>query len=443
MNTTIAEKLAAMLRFPTVSSYNRDAEDESAFEAFISALPGLFPLVHENLEFERLSSRALLYSWKGKDPSKQPAIFCAHFDVVPPGDPARWRYLPFSGTIRDGCVWGRGAQDIKVLLAGALEAAERLLSAGYSPERTILFAFGGDEEVGGVRGAGAIAALLRERGVRASFLLDEGGPIARGMLSFVERPLALVGVAEKGYFDARLRAAGSGGHASMPPARTACGNLARAIAAVEAHPSPARMTRTIRAFLAALAPVSRQPYKALFSAVRLSSPFILRAFGTKPTTAALVRTTRAVTMLSGSPKENVLADRAEATVNMRLLPGESSAQALDRLRKLVEPFGVKAEPKHPDQIFEASAESPTDHEGWRAISGAIADAYPEAVPVPFLFSAATDTKHYRQVTDAAYRFTAIPQTQEDLSRVHADEERVPVSDLERCVDFYVSLMKRL
>lgn len=439
----IAQKLAQCLRFPTVSSYDPKLEDENAFEGFIENLPTLFPRLHEALAFERLSTRALLYTWEGSDASLAPALLCAHFDVVPAGDAEKWTNPPFSGVVDAGCVWGRGAQDIKVLLVSALEAAEVLLQTGFKPRRTVLFAFGGDEEVGGKRGAGAIAALLESRGVRASFVLDEGGPIAKGMLSFVERPLGLIGVAEKGYFDVALRAKGCGGHASMPPRRTACGNLARAVAAIEAKRSKARLTKTIKAFLEHLAPASKQPYKALFTSLRFTAPAILAAFGKQASTNALIRTTAAVTMLAGSQKENVLADKAEATVNLRLLPGESSTEALARIRSIVEPHGVEALAKFPDQIFEASAESPLDHEGWRAISAALAVAYPEVLPVPFLFSAGTDTKHYKDRAEAIYRFSAYPQTQSDLSRVHADNERIAIADLERCMHFYKALLLAL
>ncbi|MCX7027630.1 MAG: M20/M25/M40 family metallo-hydrolase [Spirochaetes bacterium] len=439
----LPRKLSALIRLPTISAFKPEEENEQAFSDLKDKLAELFPKVHATMEKEEPSPRALLFTWKGMDPSLKPSLLCAHFDVVPAKDDNTWKHGPFSGDIAEDAVWGRGAQDIKVLLSSILEAAETLILEGFKPKRTIYLAFGGDEEVGGLRGAGAIGALLASKGVKASFLIDEGGPISLGMLSFVRRDLALVGVAEKGYIDLVLRAKGEGGHASMPPKRTAPGNLARAIVALEAKPSKARLTKTLRSFLIKLAPESAQPYRFLFSNLWLTAPLILTAFGAAPTTNALIRSTNAVTMLAGSPKENVLADYAEATVNVRILPGESSASVIERIDSLVRPFGVEAKAKREGHAVEPSDESGTDHEGWRFIEAALAASHPETACVPFLFSAGTDTKHYRNVVEAMYRFTCLPQTKEDLAGVHGDNEKVRLSDLDRCVLFYVKLIASL
>ena len=439
----LPSKLSRLVRFATVSSFDPGEEDEKAFSALKAELPLLFPRVHATMEREEPSSRALLFTWKGKKPELKPAILCAHFDVVPVPDPSAWKHGPFAGDIVDGEVWGRGTQDIKVLMTSILEAAEKLIEGGFVPERTIYCAFGGDEEVGGQRGAGVIGDYLAAKGVKASFLVDEGGPISVGMLAFAKRPLALIGVAEKGYADLRLQTKGTGGHASMPPKHTAPGDLARAIAAIEAHPSPSRLTRTVKAFFARLAPESKQPFSFLFSQLWLTAPILKIAFSATPTTNALIRTTIACTMLKGSSKENVLADSAEATLNVRILPGETVDGVTARLKDLVAPFGAEVSLKHEGHAVEASDESGTDHEGWKAIESALAGSHPEAACVPFLFSAGTDTKHYRKIVEATYRFTALPQSQEDLKGVHGDNERVRIADLDRCADFYRRVMESL
>jgi len=439
----LPKKLSRLIQFATVSAYDPKDEDEEAFSALKRELPLLYPRVHEAMEREEPSDRALLFTWKGKDKALKPTILCAHFDVVPAEDTTKWSRGPFSGDIADGEVWGRGAQDIKVLMASMLEAAENLIAKGFVPKRTVYFAFGGDEEVGGVRGASAIAGHLAKKGVKASFLVDEGGPISVGMLSFARHPLALVGVAEKGYVDILVRTKGQGGHASMPPRHTAPGDLARAIAAMEATPPPARLTRTIKSFLAYLAPQSSLPYRLLFKNLWLTAPFIRLAFGAAPTTNALIRTTAACTMLKGSSKENVLADIAEATFNVRILPGETTEDVIDRMRGLVGHFGAEVSVKHAGHAVEPSSESGTDHEGWRAIETALKVSHPEAACIPFLFSAGTDTKHYRDIVEATYRFTSIPQTQEDLKGVHGDNEKVGVADLDRCAVFYGTMLESL
>ncbi len=436
----VEEKLAACVRRPTVSSFDGLGENAAAFADFKEDLRLLFPLVHANLERRDIGEHGLLFTWKGADAKLKPAILCAHFDVVPAEDAVQWRHGPFSGDIAEGFVWGRGTQDIKVMLVTALYAAELLLKEGKSPRRTVYFAFGGDEEVGGNRGAAKISAELARMGVKASFLLDEGGPIADGMLSFADRPLALVGIAEKGYIDVLLEAEGKGGHASMPPRISAAGAIARAVAAIEAKPFPARLSFTVRSFLDRLSPYVGMPYRLLFRNLWLTAPIVKAAFGAAPTTNAMLRTTAAPTMLSGSSKENVLADLATANINMRILPGETVSGTLERVTRIVSPFGVTARPHHPKEVVEPLPESPVDHDGWRAIEAALRGSFPEAVAVPFLFSAGTDTKHYRTITEAMYRLTPLLQTSKDLEGVHGRDERVAVDNLRRCALFYKRLI---
>ncbi len=153
-------------------------------------------------------------------------MLLAHLDVVPAEitPAARWTHPPFAGEIADGFVWGRGALDDKIAAVSLLEAAEHLLATGFKPRRTIYLAFGHDEEVGGRQGAARIAAALGGRGVRAELVLDEGLAITRGLLGGIDRPVALVGVAEKGFADVAVTAQVTGGHSSMPPRarRSAC-----------------------------------------------------------------------------------------------------------------------------------------------------------------------------------------------------------------------------
>ncbi len=439
----VEDALAELVRRPTVSSYDPNAEDDSAFRSLKADLPRLFPAAHAAMIREELGDRALLYRWEGSEPGLDPVILCAHFDVVPAEDAAEWKHPPFSGLVEDGAVWGRGTQDIKCTLASMMHAAERLASSGWKPKRAIYMAFGGDEEAGGNRGAKRIGETLAERGVKASFLLDEGGPIADGMLSFADRPLALVGVSEKGYMDVAIEAEGAGGHASMPPARTAVGRVARTVAALEAYPPKTRLCFTTRAFLSALASFSPFGLRLLFRNLRLFGPIVRAALASGRMTNALARTTYAPTMLSGSPKENVLADRSWANVNVRILPGDSSSAVLGRLSRIARAEGARARPAHPEAVVEPLPESSVDHEGFRAIEAALAASFPEAAAVPFLFCAGTDTKHYRSVAVAIYRLTPLMQSAADLEGVHGRDERVGIGNLRRCELFYEALISSL
>lgn len=439
----VEDRLAALIRVPTVSRFDESEEDGPAFERLRREALELFPLARERLLRPDVGDRAMLFEWPGVDASLPPVILTAHFDVVPPGDEGLWDRPPFSGDVSGGYVHGRGAQDVKIMMACALEAAERLLSSGFVPSRTVYLAFGGDEETGGLRGAASIAALLRDRGVRASFLLDEGGFVASGMLSFADRPLALVGVAEKGYVDVAIAASGAGGHASMPPRHTAAGVVARAVAMSEDKPFPARITATLARFLRDLSPYAPFAYRLLFRNLFVTAPLVKAAFSASPTTNALVRTTTAATMLSGSDKENVLPDRARAVLNVRVLPGADVASTMARLGAIAAKAGAHAELAHQGHAVEPLPESPVDHEGYRAIESRIRDVFPEAGAVPFMFTAGTDTKHYVDLCDAIYRFEPILQTPADLAGVHGPNERVSVENVRRCCMFYEGLIRGL
>src|SRR5438477_947948 len=172
-----------------------------------------------------MNGYGLLYEWTGSDPGLAPVVLLAHQDVVPiePGTEGRWTEPPFEGRIAAGYVWGRGALDDKGSLVGLLEAVEHLVAAGAKPRHTVYFAFGYDEEVGGRRGAARIAELLASRNVHPEFVLDEGGALATGLITGVAAPVALIGIAEKGYVTVELTAQAEGGHSSMPPRATAVG----------------------------------------------------------------------------------------------------------------------------------------------------------------------------------------------------------------------------
>jgi carboxypeptidase PM20D1 len=169
------------------------------------------------------------------DPAKKPVLITAHMDVVPveAGTEGEWTHPPFGGEIADGFVWGRGTLDTKAHLIAALEAVERLLEKGLTPARDVYLAFGHDEELTGEQGARQIAKLLAERGLTFDFVLDEGGCVVKGALPGIEKPVALVGVGEKGFCNVRLTAKRTG---ATPHARahTSVGVLAQAVCRLEA-----------------------------------------------------------------------------------------------------------------------------------------------------------------------------------------------------------------
>jgi carboxypeptidase PM20D1 len=251
-----ARHLSEAIRIRTIS-WSTDPErlEAAAFARFRNWLAAAYPRLHAGLSRELVSGHAILYTWKGRDPALDPLLLMAHQDVVPADRPERWSHPPFAGQIDGGFVWGRGAVDDKGPLVAICEAVEALLGEGYAPRRTVMLAFGHDEEVGGPEGAVRTAELLRARGIRPGLVLDEGmALIEPGMVPGLERLLAPIGIAEKGSATLELVARAAGGHSSTPPRSTAAGILARAIARLEDEPMPLSVGGATGAFFEHVAP---------------------------------------------------------------------------------------------------------------------------------------------------------------------------------------------
>lgn len=436
-----AERLAAAVRVPTVSTAPGVVDDE-ALGRLQALLVESFPRLHATLERELVDGRSLLYRWAGRDPAAPPVVLCSHLDVVPvpPGSEASWTRPPFDGVIADGFVWGRGTLDDKVGVLAILEAVEALLAAGFEPPRTVWLAFGHDEEVFG-SGAVAMARILAERGVAAALVLDEGMTLTRGIVPAVARPVALVGVAEKGYATLLLTARGEGGHSSMPPHPTAVGALARAVARLDAEPLPAVLEGPARGLLESLAPEMAWPTRAAVANLWLTAHRVERLLAGKPSTNALLRTTTAPTMLEGSPKENVLASSARAWVNFRIHPNDSLAGVVAAVERIVDDPAITVEVL--PGASEPSPVSPSDGPAFDLVARSIRQVFPEAVVAPSLVVGATDARHYAGLSKNVYRFLPVVVEPADLPRFHGIDERVAVEGYGQAVRFYAQLLRNL
>jgi carboxypeptidase PM20D1 len=437
---TAAERLSEAIRFKTVSSVDANKVPRQEFMAFQAWLALAYPRVHAELARETFGPWALLFRLPGRDPGLKPILLLAHYDVVPAENPELWRFPPFDGRIEEGYVWGRGALDVKNTLISVMEAMEGLLAAGFRPERGVLIAFGGDEEVGGSRGAASIAQRLAAYGIEAEYLVDEGSIIADGLLPFMKRPAALIGLSEKGFLNLSITVAGKSGHASMPGSSTAAGRLSRALAYLESHPFPARLSKTLERFLKAASPHASLGLRFAFAFPKAFWPFIRASFARHPRTDALIRTTQAITMLKASPKENVLPESAQAVVNIRVMPGERIAATVERVRRLMRRFGAEVEIYHPEHMNEAMAESPDSGPAYAAILAALKATMPEAVPIPFLVTVGTDTNHYEKAAGAIYRFMPVVLDSRELAGIHGVDERISIENLEREIAFYRALI---
>lgn len=172
----VADRLSAAIRLRTISSFEDSTQNADEFLKLHTTLESSFPNIHKTLTREVVGTLNLLYTWQGSDPSLPAIMLIAHQDVVPisPGTEKDWKADPFAGEIKSGEVWGRGAWDDKGNLITQMEAIEMLIAEGFQPKRTILLAYGADEETSGDRGAARIAATLKSHGIKIDFIIDEG-----------------------------------------------------------------------------------------------------------------------------------------------------------------------------------------------------------------------------------------------------------------------------
>lgn len=434
------DHLAQAVRIPTVSYEEHDRNDPAQIAALHTFLRQTYPLTYERCRVETVNDLSLLFTWEGTDTGADPILLMAHMDVVPvePGTEEDWEVGPFAAAIVEGELWGRGTLDDKGPLIAVMEAVEHLLAAGLVPKRSVLIALGHDEEIGGSEGADRTAALFLERGIRPWFVVDEGGWVVDEIPPLTNEPVALVSNAEKGYINLELTTHGEGGHSSIPPKSTAIGKLAAAVERLEANPLPPHI-EVLEPQFAALAPRLDRRLRLLLTHLGLFGPIVARVLARRPQTAATIRTTTAVTMVSGGVKPNVLPQEASAVVNFRILPGDSIDSVIAHVEELVgpdvsvAPFGeISAEP---------SRFSSTGSDGWAVLKRSIEESFPDAIVAPWVMSGGTDSRHFRDFAGDVYGFNGFTGDLESLGRIHGTGERIRISDAESAVSFFCRLIR--
>ena len=428
-----AARLAGALQFRTIS-------DVAEFARFQEYLRARFPKLHARLKREVINGSSLLYTWQGTDTTLAPILLMAHQDVVPVEAESAWTYPPFAGRIADGYVWGRGALDDKGNLMAIFEAVEQLVAAGAVPHTTIYLAFGHDEEVGGLSGAARTAAVLASRGVHLAYVVDEGGAITTGLVPGIAGPVALVGIAEKGYVSLELTVQAEGGHSSMPPPQTAVGILGEAVAELEEKQMPRRISGATAAMLDYIGPEMSFSRRLALGNRWLFSGMIERQFGATPSGNAMLRTTTAPTIITAGVKDNVLPSAARAVVNFRILPGDSVAGVLAHAKDVID------DPRVTIRVLggfaqEPSPVSPDSSMSFRLMQNTLRRVAPGVIVTPWLVVGGTDSRHYDKLTANVYRTGALSLTRADLARIHGTNERVGIADYARNITFYITLLK--
>ena len=437
-----AQRLAQAVRFQTLSHQDAAKFPRSEFEGFHAFLARSFPRMQSALRRELINGYSLIYQWSGTEPSLKPVLVMAHQDVVPvdPASADKWLQPPFGGVVADGFIWGRGTLDDKGAVMALHEAAEALLAQGFRPKRTVYFAFGHDEEVGGRDGSAKIAEWLSAQGIRLESVLDEGQVVTEGIVPGFDKPVALIGIAEKGYLSVELVVEAEGGHSSMPPPHTAVGILSAAIARLEDSQFAATISDPVRSQFAFLGPEQGWFRRVLFSNLWLFAPLVKWQMEKAPSTNAMLRTTIAPTMLEGSIKENVLPMRARGVVNFRLLPGMSSEEAIRRVMAIVGDPRVRIAATGTSRS-EPSPVSSTDSDSFRKLHRAVKATFQDAVVAPSLVLGATDTRHFIAISDDLFRFLPARLGREDLKRYHGVNERIGIDNYGEFVRFYMRYLR--
>src|SRR6202795_2414540 len=436
-----ATRLAEAIRFKTISSYEKPDQHAEALRRMQAHIEKSFPAFHAAAKREIVADYSLLYTWEGSDPKARPIALLAHQDVVPvaPGTDKDWQQPPYDGVIADGFIWGRGSWDDKGNLYSMLEAAEALATAGFRPKRTIYFAFGHDEETAGTAGAKNIAALLASRGVKLDFVIDEGLLIIEGMIKGLEKPAALIGVDEKGYATLVLTAHATPGHSSMPPRQTAIGMMSAALARLEDHRLPPQIRGTVAEMFDTLAPEMSGFNRVVLSNLWLFKPLLLREFENSGPSEATLRTTTALTIFNAGDKDNVLPGNAAASVNFRLIPGDTQASVIDHVRDTVANDRISIEPfaGNTDPPPVTASTSPS----YLMLNKTIREIYPDVIVAPGLMIAATDSRHYVGITDNIFRFSPVRANGEDLKHFHGTNERLSIEGYADMIRFYRRLIE--
>jgi len=430
--------MSAAIQLRTETPNDAYEFDTATFMNYRKFIETNYPLIHKNLSRTIIDSFNYIYEWKGSDASILPMVLMAHYDVVPVETSAikLWHAAPYGGEVKENYIWGRGVLDDKSSMISILEATEAQLEKGFTPKQTILLCFGADEESSG-KGATAMVDYFKKLNRKFDLVVDEGGEISTEQNKSVKRPIASIGVGEKGYVTLVLTAQKEGGHSSIPGEKTAIDILSTAIAKVNQNPMPTKLTPPIEAYLKSISPYNENLLEKMYlSNMWLFKSFVINNMTKDPSSNALVRTTLVPTVFNSGVRDNVIPTFATAYINSRILPGQSTKEVYDYVQKIVNDTNIKIT-YYKNYMTEPSPTTDVNSKYYKRVEKAVRSVVKDVVVSPMLMVGATDSRNYRSISDGVVNFSPLT----DAKGYHGIDERMQIADFQKCFNFYTLLIK--
>jgi carboxypeptidase PM20D1 len=433
--------LSNAIKFKTVSYIDLSKYDYEEFNKLHNYLKKTFPLLTSKANVEVVNNGSIIFHLKGTNSTLKPAIFMAHLDVVPvvKGTEEDWTYDAFSGHIDEKYVWGRGSLDTKCMVIGELSAIEYLLSKGFTPKRDIYFCYGHDEETQGVAGQWAISRLLKERGVEAEYVIDEGaGFVSAKKYGAPNITINPVGVFEKGYLDVKVTAKSLGGHSSNPGKGSSLAYVCKAVAKIEENQFEPFLPKALKdTFIILKDFIEVEPLKTYINDIdkyeKELIDYCYNDYGLNP----FVHTTVATTMLDGgSQGANVLPQTVVANINLRTSERDSIPSIIAKYKEITENVEISYQGG-----LEPSLSSDISTYGFKLIESTVNKFVDDVKVVPVLICGGTDARYYDDLTTSSFRFTPYIYSEELSSTVHATNERIEKEGFIYGIKIFIDLIK--
>ncbi len=437
--TPTADLLVELIRADTSNPPGKTAQLDELMAAKLRALG----FTVEIFPTPEAGKSHLIARLKG-DGSARPVLLASHGDVVGV-ERDKWSVDPFAGVIRDGYVWGRGAVDFKGGIAVFAEAVMRLARNKIPLRRDVIFMIEADEESAPYNTTWL--AQSHWDAMDCEFALNEGGWIMKrpdGKVRYVS-----ISTADKSSITLLVTARGTSTHSSMPRPDNAIFRLSKAMARLADYDTKPQLTASTREFFLTLARTSQPPEsKYFYDLVNSTDPAVIaradREISKDYLLHAIMRNTIAPVFLNAGFRGNVIPGSAQASINFRVVPGTTAADLVAEIKRVVADPNVDVtfQGVSPNAV-PGAPESTTNTGLYRALSESAVEIWPGVPVTPYLFQAGTDAGAWRRRGVPVYGIYPYPISNDDLSRMHGNDERVPVESLEQGADLIYRTLLRV